>query len=275
MLTKSLMLCGVGAAALCAAMWMGQPVGAQDAGKPSGPAASAQSGYPDVPGAKVEKYPLRKLLMEYVAASGKRLHIEEPVLAGLKDSNVIVPSSPEFTTEDRVREGLHTQRLTMLPLGGGLTVLPFSQAVFNCPLVAPDDVPARHKLEFVSCLLPIEGAEVTVVRTSVAPFVSREAVVAPIQGANVLLISDIASNVQRIIDIVKTLKANPDNKKGIAVYNVPEGLDGMEIAQAVLKVLGINGYCAESRGRFIYSVAPRDADHVAKQIAEIAAGLKK
>lgn len=237
--------------------------------------------------------PFRDLVVEFAAAQGKSLIVEESVLNGLKGHPVFSPDGREAALEDVVRTGLHMQRLALVPLGNMLTVVPTAQAITTAPTVTIDKLSERHPLEIVKCVIPCGPADATVVRTAVAPLMTREAIAAPVQGVNCLLAIDTAERLRSIVEMVEMIKASlpedydprypngrqpqqpstPDSR--LVVVDIPAGLSADVVTGALTEVLGLKGQLSDDGRRYMYRVFSfAQEEERAKQVAQALAALK-
>lgn len=237
--------------------------------------------------------PFRDLVVEFAAAQGKSLIVDESLLGGLRDHPVFSPDGKEAPLEDVVRTGLHMQRLALVPLGNMLTVLPAAQAIQSAPTVTIDKLSTRHPLEIVKCVIHCGPADATVVRTAVAPLMTREAVVSPVQGVNCLLAIDTSERIQGIVEMVEMIKASlpedydsryptgrqpqqpstPDSR--LVVVDIPAGLSADVVTGALTEVLGLKGQLSDDGRRYMYRVFSfTQEEERAKQVAQALSALK-
>jgi hypothetical protein len=232
----------------------------------------------------------RDSLLEYVASMGKPLQVDEAVINGLKDIPVYSPPGKPASQEDIVRTGLWAQRLTLVPVGNMMTVIPMQSAITHARTVDIGKLAECHPLEFVKCVIPCGPADAALVRTAVAPLVTREAVVSPIQGVNCLLAADVAERIQNIVDMVELIKSSvPDDfdpkypagrpqhmESRLVVVDIPAGLSADVVTGALTEVLGLKGQLSEDGRRYLYRVHSfRQEEERAEQVAQALEALKK
>jgi len=215
------------------------------------------------------KFPLRWFLHAVAQVEGYRFIVEEAVYTGMKDVMIIsrvpdgegdtglfIPAKAFFSV---LQAMLKTQRLILVPFGENsdtslqfYEVLPTAQAITSS---RAEDVVVLDSIDqfrgdgagFVTLIAPMKYADVTIVRTAIAPFHTREAVVAPIQGLNALLMADYASNVKRIAKIISLLDVASDPPR-IEIVPV-EHLDAEELAVSIDEILNNRNQLLTQAGR--------------------------
>lgn len=170
----------------------------------------------DVPGAKVQTFDLRTLILEYAASTGREIQVEHVPFQGLKDFTTLVPDAGVEKGEDLLRRALYSQQLVLIDRGEEFLVVPFDKAHAFVPNVDHKDLAKRHPLEVVKCVIPVASADVTILRTAVAPLHSRESIVAPVQGLNALIVCDLAMNVQNIVAIAAKFDEGSYQRRAMA-----------------------------------------------------------
>lgn len=205
------------------------------------------------------KFPLKYFLHAVAQVEGYRFLVEDAVYTGMKEVTIIsrvpdpeiqgdmglfIPAKAFFSV---LQAMLKSQRLILVPFGEDsetslqfYEVLPTAQAITSS---RAEDVVVLGSIDqfrgdgagFVTLIAPMKYADATIVRTAIAPFITREAIVSPIQGLNALLMADYASNVKRIAKIISLMDVASDPPR-IEIVPV-EHLDAEELAFSIDELL--------------------------------------
>ncbi len=224
------------------------------------PAGDTPAQAPRLPGMTLQgtvKISIRDFLEIVATVENYRFLIEDSILAQAGDVTIIaraaigddqaglfIPSRAFFNV---LQAMLKTKRLILVPFGENsetsiqfYEILPLAQAISS---TRAEDVVVLDNIDqftgdgagFVTLIAPMRFAEINIVRTALAPFLTREASVTPIGGLNAMVIADYASNVRRMAKIISLMDVPPESPQ-LAIINI-EHLDAEELAASIDELL--------------------------------------
>lgn len=226
------------------------------------------------PKAEVNSHQFKDMLAEFSAKTGRVVLIDKGTSDSVGNLQTIAPAGEDLDVETRLRESLAQARLTLSLDGTTYRVIPVAHAATKAPIVELADLHKHHRLEWVSCVIQLSTIDANIARTSVAPFMTREGVVSPLQFGNCMVVVDSATQVQRIADMLKSFDEKARRARSVFSAALPDGLDPEELTRAVKQVAGLSGYATADGKRFLFASDPDNAEDVRTRILKIASTMK-
>ncbi|MBZ0135976.1 MAG: hypothetical protein K8I27_06345 [Planctomycetes bacterium] len=225
---------------------------------------------------RLDKVSLDELITMYTAETNRTVVYDPKRLSG----EVTFRSSLRgagTTADAMLRAALLEFRMTISSRGGFDTIVPMAEAITSCRSVSLAELEKLPGLHFVRIVYHLKNNEPNAVRGALQNLTSRQGgVVNPIvsrkdQGANTLVICDLAENLR---EIVKTLD-DIDSKtsivsKVIALKNVKASQIRMAVNSAALEDVSVG--VPESDRTIVLTGFQNNVDRVAAVVAALDVG---
>ncbi len=149
--------------------------------------------------------------------SGKTI-VTDPGLSG----NVTIINPKQVTLDDAfkiLQSVLIVRGYTALENGDVLQILPFDKAKSAATIVSPDPDPAMldPKNQVMTQVIPLDNGDAEAMAKDLLPLISPSASLIGSSGTNSLILTDTASNVRRIIELVSALD-KASNRTPLKIY---------------------------------------------------------
>ncbi len=131
--------------------------------------------------------------------------------------------------------------------GGALKVIPLRDAKETSIETVRSNRPPPNRDRFVTRLIPLKYVEASELVTTLKPLVSKDAAIAAYDTTNTVILTESASNVRRIIQILEAIDVDT-YKDEIAVIHV-EYADASVLAAQLSEIYGANVSAGSSRRR--------------------------
>ncbi|MBP9892805.1 MAG: hypothetical protein KBG84_12955 [Planctomycetes bacterium] len=185
--------------------------------------------------------PLAELISAWVRATGTPVPVNVRALA--YTCSYQAPQGGVTLTGDAitdfVSDMLAQVRLALVGFSSGRAqIVQSAEAATLAQVVDRAELAKAPASEWVTCCLMFRYAEPNAVRAALQNLVSRQGgLVAPVSGANGLLITDRADRVRQMAKLAETLDSSGSGEQTLEKYDLPEGVDALEAGKALMSLL--------------------------------------
>ncbi len=227
---------------------------------------------------------VREALRSYAKTRGQPLLADDSTLSSLGTTNLVGGPAQGESLDDLVPALLYQKRLAVIDIGGVLHLLPIAQAINHTPIVGDEGLETAGDYDWVTYTLILRGIDANVVRTALAPFLTREASVTPVSmnrpgmsgmGNGAMLICDRAGNVRRVRELVNSLNAAAQVAPDVVTVDLPEGLESDDVVRVFLRSGGVHGELINDGRRFVGTTEPGMAEVKRETLVRLAAAMNK
>lgn len=223
---------------------------------------------------------LKDALLEYAKAKGMPLIVEQQLLNQLGEIHMF--NGPEDVT-GLVPSFLHEKRLGLATDAGTLKLLPISQIHQYSRMVNDHELVTADPHEWLSYMMATPGLDVNKARTLIAPMITREATVMPVNlpnsghqpGYGFLWLSDRAESLRRIKSFVNAMSSRALAQPDLVVISIPKEVDAEEAAKVFRSAAGISGELFDNGKRFIGTCDPGTGEAKRETLQRLLAEMSK
>jgi general secretion pathway protein D len=148
-------------------------------------------------------------LRELIMSVGKRSRIRMLIDPRVRASVELGDMAARDVTYPILLSILHIHNFAAMTEGDVVMVVPDANVrAMASRLVSPDNIKAEDA-EVVTTIVPLTGADAATLTAALRPIVASYGVMSPVPGRNALLITDRASNIKRLVTIIREIEKLP------------------------------------------------------------------